>query len=121
GQARDVVLAARIATDKLLAALGARAAPASADVANTELIERVDAAVLADDPGTARQLITQASAEQQHSPELRVRLAKLDFRAGKLDAAEQRLVALLDEAPARTARVLRASIFNGLGAVAIRS
>ena len=121
GQARDVVLAARIATDKLLAALGARAAPASADVANTELIERVDAAVLADDPGTARQLITQASAEQQHSPELRVRLAKLDFRAGKLDAAEQRLVALLDEAPARTAPVLRASIFNGLGAVAIRS
>jgi len=120
-QAADVGRAARAATDKLLVALGARPAGGDSDMPYAEFIKRVDAAVLADDPDGARRLIEQASPEQRRSPELRLRLAKLDFRAGKLDAARERLVALLDEAPAQTAPLLRASILNGLGAVAIRS
>ena len=121
-RARDVTEAARNAADKLLAALGRRAATTTVEAAPYEdLIRRVDAAVLADDPDAARALIAQASAEAQQSPELRLRLAKIDFRAGRLDAAHARLVALLDEAPAKTSPVLRASVLNGLGAVAIRS
>src|SRR5262249_36849886 len=46
--------------------------------------------------------------------------AKIDFRAGHLEPAKQRLTALLDEAPADTSPVLRASILNGLGAIATR-
>jgi len=57
---------------------------------------------------------------KSESAEVSVRLAKIDFRSGKLDAARERLVALLDEAPAKTAPVLRASILNGLGSIAVR-
>ncbi len=121
-RARDVIEAARNAADKLLNALGRRTVTTAGDIAPYEdLTRRVDAAVLADDPEAARALIAQASAEAQQSPEVRLRLAKIDFRAGRLDAAHARLVALLEEAPAATLPVLRASVLNGLGAVAIRS
>jgi hypothetical protein len=119
-RAADVTQAARAAADKLLVALGRRPADAAEAAPYEALSKRVDAAVLADDPDAARALIATASAEAQRSPELRLRLAKIDFRAGRLDAARDRLVALLDEAPAKTSPVLRASILNGLGAVAIR-
>ncbi|HEX6834058.1 MAG TPA: tetratricopeptide repeat protein, partial [Rudaea sp.] len=120
--ARDPIAAARAATEKLLVALGREPAPTSAETTpEMLLIRRIDAAVLADDPAAARALIASASTETQQSPELRLRLAKLDFRAGKLDAARERLFALLDAAPENTAPVLRASILNGIGAVALRS
>jgi DNA-binding winged helix-turn-helix (wHTH) protein len=120
--ASEVTAAARAATDKLLVALGREpaGAPAEADP-DSALVRRIDAAVLADDPDGARALIAQASPEQQRSPEVRLRLAKIDFRGGRLDAARERLDGLLAEAPANTAPVLRASVLNGVGAVAIRS
>ena len=120
-RARDVTEAARAAADKLLVALGGEASSAVEPAPEATLMKRIDAAVLADDPATARALIAQASIDVQQSPELRLRLAKLDFRAGQLNAAHDRLVALLDEAPEKTAPALRARILNGLGAVAIRS
>jgi hypothetical protein len=52
---------------------------------------------------------------------LRLRLAHLDFRSGHLQAARDRLLALLDEAPPQTAPVLRGQVLNGLGAVTIRN
>ena len=121
-RAHDITEAARAAADKLLVALGNSPANGTAEATpDATLIKRIDAAVLADDPATARALIAQASSEVQRTPELRLRLAKLDFRAGQLDAARERLTALLEEAPEKTAPVLRASILDGLGAVAIRS
>lgn len=121
-RARDVTVAAREAADRLLVAMGRQPPGAVGEAApNEELLRRVDAAILADDPTRARGLIEQASAEQQGSAELRLRLAKIDFRGGRLDAARDRLQHLLDEAPAATAPVLRASLLNGIGAVAIRS
>jgi DNA-binding winged helix-turn-helix (wHTH) protein len=120
-RARDVTAASRAAADKLLVALGRRPSETTAESgSDAELLKRIDAAVLADDPDTARALIAQASTDDQQSAEVRVRLAKIDFRSGKLDAARKRLIALLDEAPARTAPVLRASILNGLGSIAVR-
>jgi len=120
-RARDVAAAARAAADKLLVALGRNPADTTVEAASDAvLLKRIDAAVLADDPDAARALIAQASTEEQQSAEVRVRLAKIDFRSGKLDAARDRLVALLDEAPAKTAPVLRASILNGLGSIAVR-
>ncbi len=120
--ARDATDAARLATDKLLVALGRAAPETSADAAPyAELVKRVDAAILANDPTTARTLIERSPAAAQAAPELRLRLAKIDFNSGHIDAARKRLLLLLDEAPAQTAPVLRAEILNGLGAVAIRS
>ena len=116
--ARDAAAAARAAADKLLATLGRQPVEAKEESAETILVRRIDAAALADDLDGARALIAQASPEQQQSPEVRLRLAKIDYRGGKLDAARDRLIAMLDEAPAKTAPVLRASILNGLGAVA---
>src|SRR6185369_2086502 len=114
--AHDATEAARAATDKLLVALGHEPADAAREsTLDATLMKRIDAAILADDASAARALIAQAS------PELRLRLAKLDFRAGQFDAARQRLLALLDEAPEKTEPVLRASVLNGLGAVAIRA
>ncbi|MEO8803364.1 MAG: winged helix-turn-helix domain-containing protein [Rudaea sp.] len=121
-QSRDPTAAARDAADKLLVALGRQPPAASAEAEpDAILIKRIDAAVLADDPDGARTLIAKASPEQNQLPEVRLRLAKMDFRSGKLDAARERLHGLLDEAPAKTEPVLRASVLNGLGAVAIRS
>lgn len=120
-RARDATEAAREAADRLLVALGRRSPPRKGEPGpQSELLQRIDAAILADDPGTARGLIEQASADQR-SPELQLRLAKIDFRAGHAEASQQRLEKLLADAPASTAPVLRASILNGLGAVAIRS
>ncbi len=120
--ARDATEAARLAADKLLVALGREAPTVNADAAPyAELIKRVDAAILAGDPATARTLIERTPAAGQQAPELRLRLAKIDFRDGHVDAARKRLLVLLDEAPAQASPVLRASILNGLGVVAIRS
>jgi DNA-binding winged helix-turn-helix (wHTH) protein len=116
--ARDAAAAARAAADKLLATLGRQPVEAKEESAETILVRRIDAAALADDLDGARALIAQASPEQQQSPEVRLRQAKIDYRGGNLDAARDRLVAMLDEAPEKTAPVLRASILNGLGAVA---
>ena len=117
-RSRDAATAARAAADKLLAALGKQPVDAKEESADAVLVRRIDAAALADDLDSARALFAQASPEQQRSPEVRLRLAKIDYRAGKYDAARERLVAMLDEAPTQTAPVLRASILNGLGAVA---
>ena len=120
-RASDATHAARQAADKLLVALGRRP-PANSELSPySALVERVDAAILADDPDRARALIEGASAEQRQSPEVRLLLAKIEFRLGRFDAARTRLQGLLDEAPAQTAPVLRASILNGLGATAIRT
>lgn len=119
---RDVAAAGRAAADLLLVALGHAAAPDNADaMADATLVRRIDAAVLADDPDTARALIAAAPAAEREAPEVRLRLAKIDYRGGRLDAARERLQGMLDAAPASTAPVLRASVLNGLGAVAVRA
>ena len=120
--ARSATEASRLATDKLLVVLG-HAAPTLRGEAEpyADLVKRIDAAVLADDPGAALALIDSATAAQRESPQLRLRLAKIDFRSGRTEAARARLASLLERAPASTDAVLRAEILNGLGAVAIRS
>lgn len=118
-QASDAMMAARAAADRLLAILGRDPVQTGNEHVDSALVRRIDAALLADDPASARALIAQASPDEQQSAEVRLRLAKMDFRGGRLDEARARLVAMLDEAPANTAPILRASILNGLGAVAI--
>lgn len=120
-QASDATEAARLAADRLLVALGREAPPAEGEARpNAELLERIDAAVLADDPALARALIDQATPAQRDSPKVGLRLAKLEFRLGNGKGARERLSGLLDRTSAQTEPVLRAGVLNGLGAVAIR-
>jgi tetratricopeptide (TPR) repeat protein len=120
----DVIEAGRAAADRLLAVLGKRV-PGQADEARdlpaAELISRAEAALLTDDLATARRLLESAPADMQRSPEVRLRLAQIDFRAGQLVSARTRLDALLAEVGAETNPVLRARILNGSGVVYIRT
>lgn len=116
----DPVLAMRIAADRLLARLGhPQETRPSADLPMDELLARVDAAQLTDDLGGARTLIEHADPALQAMPDLRLRLAQIDYRAGRLGPAEARLRELLVELRPETNPVLRARTLNALGAIAI--
>ncbi|MBX3688110.1 winged helix-turn-helix domain-containing protein [Dokdonella sp.] len=121
-RATDAVLAARMAADQLLAHLGRRNPHANAgNLPLDELLARIDAAQLTNDLAGARDLIEQAPASLRDLPDLRLRLAQIDFRAGRLDVAQQQLAALLPQAGNETEPLLRARILNALGAIAIRT
>lgn len=119
----DVLLAGRMAADRLLALLGKRPPPDAADVrqwSDIRLLQRAEAAVLTDDLDGARRLLQAAPPALRESPELRLQLAKIDFRAGKFEEAGQRLQHLLTQTSAESDPVLRAKVLNGIGNVAIR-
>jgi DNA-binding winged helix-turn-helix (wHTH) protein/tetratricopeptide (TPR) repeat protein len=120
----DVIEAGRAAADRLLALLGKRAPGRRDDLHELpadELISRAEAALLTDDLASARHLLESAPIAVQKSPELRLRLAQIDFRAGQLDAARKRLDELLAEVSAESNPVLRARILNGSGVVYLRT
>lgn len=121
-QARDAIQAARSATDSLLRALG-HEAPAELveEEPLDQFVHRLDAAILADDPETAKGLIRLAPPAQRSLPEVGLRMAKIDFRTGRSGEALERLQSLLEQASAQSQPVLRAGILNGLGSLAIRS
>ncbi|MFC4820513.1 winged helix-turn-helix domain-containing protein [Dokdonella ginsengisoli] len=119
----DVIEAGRAAADRLLAVLGkspAKLAPDAPDASLAERLSRAEAALLTDDLDGARRLLETAPPGAQKAPELRLRLAQIDFRAGQFDHARGLLDALLEEVSEETDPVLRARILNGSGAVAVR-
>lgn len=119
----DVLLAGREAVDRLLTMIG-KAPPADAgnprQWSDDKLLASAEAALLTDDLVGARALLESAPAALRTSPEVRLRLAKIAFRAGRFDAAAASLQALLASTREETDPVLRARILDGLGNVAIR-
>ena len=116
GEARDADLlrAARIASDRLLAALG-RHAPdrGDADLDLAERTQRAEAARLANELATARDILLSAPPSQRQAPRLRYELAQVYTRAGDFAGAMTLLTPLLSDArvagdPAFLARVLGA-------------
>lgn len=111
--------AAREAADQLLERLG-KSPPlktyASASPV-TELLQRAKAAAWSNRYDDARQLLESAPEELRNSPEVRLRLARLDFQTGKPDAARKSYADLLAETTAERDPLFRARILNGLGAV----
>lgn len=102
--ADNPVAAADAVAAQLLALLGrgaSVAAPAQ-DLPLAELLQRVDAARLSDEPAQARALITAASPAQRREPELRLREIQADLRAGDFPAARQRIDSLLVDVPAES-------------------
>ncbi|MEP7043445.1 MAG: winged helix-turn-helix domain-containing protein [Dokdonella sp.] len=119
----DVLLAGRAAADRLLTMIG-KTPPADAgdpqQWSDAKLLQSAEAALLTDDLAGARRLLQAAPAALQKSPELRLRLAKIDFRAGQFDAAGQSLLELLALTRAEADPVMRARILDGLGNIAMR-
>jgi DNA-binding winged helix-turn-helix (wHTH) protein/tetratricopeptide (TPR) repeat protein len=122
GEGPTALAAATRATDALLARIGRRdtAAPApAAPTASAELAQRIDAAMLAGDLAAARAAIDAAPAALRADAEVAVRLAQVDFRAGRIDEAEHAFGALRDRLTELPTAV-QAQALMGLGAVAVR-
>ena len=94
-QGADLLDTTRIAGDRLLAALGAEV-PANGgepEPGLAERLQRAQSAMLANELDTARRILNEAPELQRSRPQLRYRLAQVDFRAGEY----QRGLATLDE------------------------
>lgn len=117
------IAVARQAADQALVALGqdpAKALLAPADYSLLELSQRAEAAILANDDDGARQLIAAAPARLQATPELQFRLAFIDYRAGRIPAARDRLQALLKGSDETVMPVLRARALTILAGLDLR-
>lgn len=125
GEAQELMDAARAAADRLAEQLGLVPPPRDDLLGPREralagLLRQSDAALLADQIDTARALLQTLDAEQRARPEVRIRLAHLDFRAGRLDAAEAGYNELLQQLSPSDDPLLRARVLNALGNIALR-
>lgn len=120
GASSDVLDAARTAADRMALLLGLtppieRDARRSNDRGLAAVLQQVEAAILAERLDTARTLLDGLDVEQRRQPEVRYRLAQVDWRAGRLDAAQTAFEALLDDVSGTDNPLLRARLLNDLG------
>lgn len=115
-QAANPVAAADAAARRLLALLGRAAAdePADADVGVTELLQRTDAARLAENLDLARAVIAGAPQALRALPQVRERAIRIDLRAGEFERARSAILALLRDVPAEVDPVMHARLQENL-------
>ncbi|HSS05947.1 MAG TPA: transcriptional regulator [Rhodanobacteraceae bacterium] len=122
GEAADVLAAARTAADQLARELGyAPAQQASAEddpLALAKLSQQIEAAMLSDRLDAARALVASATPAQREQPELRLRVAQIDYQGGDFDAAQAGFEAVAKAAPAEQDPVLHARAISNLGVIA---
>jgi DNA-binding winged helix-turn-helix (wHTH) protein/tetratricopeptide (TPR) repeat protein/TolB-like protein len=112
------------AARRLLALLGhaqAGDAPADTDIGLTELLQRTDAARLADNLELARTLVEQAPPVLRDLPEVRERVIRIDLRAGRFDAARAAIAALLARVSVESEPVMHARLLENLCVAELRS
>lgn len=123
GRARhaELIGATRLATDRLLAALG-RSLPATDNdsPALAERLLRVQSALLANELDTARRILNQAPELQRDQPQLRYRLAQVDFRAGDYHRALATVEGLIAESKPGQDPLFHARLLNARGALLVR-
>ncbi|HEU4665157.1 MAG TPA: winged helix-turn-helix domain-containing protein [Dokdonella sp.] len=110
--------ACSLALARFAGALGVAVAPAARGGAATELVQRMDAALLAGDLEEAHRLVDTTPPNLAGDPAVRVRTGQIAFRAGRLDQAVALLQPLADDGA--LAADPRAQAQMGLGAVAVR-
>jgi tetratricopeptide (TPR) repeat protein len=125
GEARELLEAAQIAADRAARVLGLTPQRdgdllSPRERALSGLLQQVEAAMLADQPDTARALLDSLDAEQAARADVRFRRASIDFRSGKLDAAQTVFQSLLDSSSPADDPLFRARVLNGLGNIALR-
>jgi DNA-binding winged helix-turn-helix (wHTH) protein/tetratricopeptide (TPR) repeat protein len=121
-RADDAMKAAREAADTLLLRLG-RLPPDRRDEAPqdlAELLARTRAAMLADQLELAGELIRRADAGLRERPEIALREAQIELRAGDYLSVERRLTRLLDRLSAERDTELRGRALVTLAASYIR-
>ncbi|MCQ4164650.1 winged helix-turn-helix domain-containing protein [Tahibacter harae] len=121
-RADDAISAAREAADILLLRLGhlPPAQPEDKPQELTELLQRTRAAMLADQLQLAGELIARADPALRERPEIVLRQANVELRAGAYLAVEQRLLHLLDQIPPERDAELRGRALVTLAASYIR-
>jgi DNA-binding winged helix-turn-helix (wHTH) protein/tetratricopeptide (TPR) repeat protein len=110
--------AANVALTRFVSSLGIPAEAPTGTSAATELVQRMDAAMLAGDLVEAHRLVDTTPATLKNDPAVRVRAGQIAFRAGQLEAASTLFQPLATDAAA--ASDVRAQAQMGLGAVAVR-
>lgn len=115
---RDVLPTLRRAADQLLMRMG-KVVPDQGTTENglDETLQRADAAMLANQLDVARTILLSAPALVRTEPQLRYRLAMVDFRAGRLGDVESTLQGLIDDTASSKDALLRARALTGLGTV----
>jgi DNA-binding winged helix-turn-helix (wHTH) protein/tetratricopeptide (TPR) repeat protein len=120
----DPVGATLAAVDRLLGLLGRRVAatatPAAGELSLLELLQRSDAARLADDLDLARSVITNAPAALRALPEVRMRDVRIDLREGEFARARTQVEELLTQVPAEADPVLHARLLENLCVAQLR-
>jgi len=115
-RAGDSVQAARDAADQLLVALGQQPLPPALQATpKTELLQRVEAALLAGSATDAKRLIDAAPAALRELAEVQLALARAEVAANQFDSARERLTSLRTSVLAETDPVLRARVLTALG------
>lgn len=109
--------AAALATARLMDDAGLAVA-VPAPLPSSEILQQVDAAILAGDFAKARSLIESAPEGSRNDPQFRVRAGRIAYRTGRSDLAEQ-LYRPLAEDNAMLAPAIRAQALAGLGSVAV--
>ena len=107
----DLMAALRRASDQLIVALGREAPPEPGSAGSAEALQRVRAALLADDPAQAKATLDQMTDAQRDDGEARLLRAQVEQRLGHYDVAEAELGALLEHKPASDDAYLRMRVF----------
>lgn len=117
----DAIQAARAAADLLLAGLG-RKPPASVDATDAvqDQLQQAQAAMLTNQLDLARSILTAIPADPKTAPEVRLRLADVDFHSGRLDEAADALAALLADANVQADKLRRGRVLTLRGNVYFR-
>jgi DNA-binding winged helix-turn-helix (wHTH) protein/tetratricopeptide (TPR) repeat protein len=119
GEAPDVLAAAGAAADRMAVILGFHlvAPDAGAQEANPidYTLQQVRAAMLSDQFGSARELLTGLADSHGHDPRVRYELAALDEQRGRLDEAAIGYGRLLSDLQQDWPGILRAKVLFGLG------
>lgn len=114
--------AARLAGERLHAALTQQPLPQLAqgdpDFAASQLVQQVEAEMLAGRLVEAGNLIASTPETLRERPEVRLQAATLDYRAGRLEQSATALRALLHELPPESPPQWRARTLIGLGSIA---
>jgi DNA-binding winged helix-turn-helix (wHTH) protein/tetratricopeptide (TPR) repeat protein len=120
-RARDLLEAARLATDRLSPALGGQLpADENGMPALAERLQRARVAMLANEVDAARRILLDAPELQREQPRLRYQLARVDFRAGEFERGLATLDALRADENVRRDRTFLAQVLNARGAMLVR-
>lgn len=116
-----IIPAAEHAADRLLAALGQeRPKTDGTDESLSELLQQARAASLAQELDIARSILASAPDSMRAAPELLHELAWVEFRAGKINAAQEIMAELLDHPALTSQPQLRAKVWVLRGHLAMR-